>query len=185
MLDSIKKFKTAGIIISILLFICGVVICVKPARVGLYVTWFMMAYLLVNGIFRLVRYFCIPKEVRTGWMLADGIISTLVAIIILCGIADTPILSTISLVAVIGYFIGFYEIFVGISQICGSGAAKAVGASSGWLIFIGIVNILCGIFVVCRPVISFIAFEWIIGLYMIIFSITAFIECLCMKKKED
>lgn len=182
MADAIKKFKTVGIIVSILLVICGIVLFSIPARAGLFITWFMLAYLLVNGVFRLFRYFFLPKEDRTGWMLADGIISTLVGLLILYEIALAPIMSTISLIAFIGYFIGFYEIFVGISQLCGSGAAKAAGVSSGWLIFIGIVNILCGIFVVCHPVISFVAFEWIIGLYMIIFGITTFIECLCMKK---
>lgn len=182
--SAIKKFKAVGIIISVLLIIAGIVMFSMPAKSTIYLSIVFLAALLVNGIGRLIRYFMIPKDIRNGWMLADGIISTIISIILLVYIADAPLMTALSNISFVGYLVGFYEIFIGISQLCSIGNVKANGGSAGWAIFIGIINILCGIFVISHPILSIISFEWIIGVYLVIFGITTLIECCCAKKEN-
>lgn len=181
---NLKKVKIVGIVLAILLIISGILIFTTPLGSGIIFSWIIMGYLLVNGIYRLVRYFALPKESRNGWMLADGIISTIISILIIVEIVVTPFGTTLGIIAMLGYMLGFYELFVGINQLCSTSEVKSVGGSIGWLIFIGIINILCGLFVIVHPVMSYFAFEWIIGIYMLIFGFTMLIESICMKNTD-
>ncbi len=182
--SSIKKSKTVGIIVSIILALCGILIFTTPVGSGIAFAWAMMVTMFTNGLFRVARYFMLPKENRNGWMLADGIISSVLGFIILAEIIAKPLGSTLGIISVMGFFIGFYEIITGINQLCSVGAVKQAGNSGGWMIFIGIVNILCGIFVASHPIISYFAMEWMIGFYLCVFGICTFIECLCMKSNK-
>ncbi len=183
MTNAIKKFKAVGIVVSILVILAGIFMFTRPVGTGIIFAWTAMAFMLVNGIYRIARYFGIPKEARNGWMLADGIISVIVAVWILVEIFAKPFAGTLGLVVMLGYIAGFYQVFAGITQLCTSGKAKELGASSGWMIFLGIVNILCGLFVMSHPIVSYFAFEWVSGIYLCIFGITTLIECICMKKE--
>jgi len=182
---AIKKFKTAGIIVSILLIIGGILILSTPIGSGIAFAWAMLITLLINGVYRLIRYFMLPKEVRNGWMLADGIISTLFSVLILIDITAAPFGAALGIIAMLGYLVGFYEIFTGINQLCSISAVKAAGGSYGWMIFAGVLNLICGIFVVGHPIISYFALEWILAIYLLIFGITTLIECVCVKAKKD
>lgn len=178
---SVQKSKITGIIISILLALCGVLIFTTPIGSGVMFTWAMMITMTVNGAFRLVRYFLLPKEARNGWILADGIISVVLGILILAEIIARPLGATFGIVGVIGFFIGFYEIIIGINQLCSVGAVNKAGGSGGWMIFIGIVNVICGIFVATHPIISYFVMEWMFGFWLCVMGICTFIECLCIK----
>lgn len=183
--DSVfKKIKSGGIVLSILLIICGILIFTTPVGNGIFFTRVIIAYLFVNGIYRLVRYFGLPKELHNGWMLADAIISIVISILIVAELLVKPFGTTLGIIAMMGYLIGFYEFFVGINQLCSTSEVKTAGGSIGWLIFIGILNILCGMLVIAHPIMSYFTFEWMIGIYMCIFGITMLIECLCMKKTD-
>lgn len=182
MAEVMKKFKAVGMIVSILVILAGIFMFTRPVGTGIVFAWTAMVFMLVNGIYRIARYFGIPKEVRNGWMLADGIVSVVVAAWILIEIFAKPLAGTLGLVVMLGYIAGFYQVFAGITQLCTSGKAKELGGSFGWMIFLGIVNILCGLFVMSRPVLSYFAFELVSGIYLCIFGITTFIECICIKK---
>ena len=184
--DSVfKKIKNGGVVLSILLIICGILIFTTPVANGIFFTRFIIAYLLVNGIYRFVRYFGLSKELRNGWMLADAIISIVISILLVTDLLVQPFGTTLGIITMLGYLIVFYEFFVGINQLCYTNEVKKTGGSIGWLIFVGIINILCGILVIANPIISYFSFEWIIGIYMCVFGITMLIECLCMKTKNN
>ncbi len=184
-IEAIKKFKAVGIVVSILLIIGGILILSTPIGSGIAFAWAMLITLLINGVYRLIRYFVLPKESRNGWMLADGIISTLFSVLILVEITVAPFGAALGIISMLGYLVGFYEIFTGINQLCSISDVKAAGGSSGWMIFAGILNIICGIFVVAHPIISYFALEWILAIYLLIFGITTLIECVCVKTKKD
>ena len=113
--NAIKKYKTMGIFVSILIAICGILIFTKPVGSGIFFAYLMMASLFVNGLFKLITYFTLPKDKRNGWILADGIFSAIVGIFILYAISVTPAKTVLEFIWLIGYFVGFYEIFIGIS----------------------------------------------------------------------
>ncbi len=177
--NTMRQFKSWGIIISILLAVAGIILVSRPIISTGYGTYFITAALCINGIYRLFRYFSIPKENRNGWLLADGILSALLGVIILIELLAKPFASTFGIIGFTTYLIGFYEMFVGITQLCSSGAVKAAGGSMGWTIFIGIVNILCSMFVISHPFIAAFASTWISGFYLIIFGIAMLIELIC------
>jgi len=179
--SAVKKSKTVGIITSIILVLCGILVFTTPIGSGIMLAWAMMITMAVNGALRLIRYFMLPKEARNGWILADGIISVVLGILILCEIVARPLGATFGIISVIGFFLGFYEIIIGINQLCSVGAVKQNGGSGGWMIFVGIVNIICGMFVVTHPIVSYFVMEWMISFWLCVFGICTFIECLCMK----
>ncbi len=162
-----KNSKFIGIAISILMIICGIIAYAIPGKTLAFYVWFIVGTLIVNGIYKLAVYFTTPKESKNGWLLADGIISTLIGILLFTALLDTPIITTFNLISSIGFLLGFYEVFVGINQLCNLGMAE----SKGWTIFIGIINIICGFVILTFPVVSIITVEWALALFLVIFGI--------------
>ncbi len=179
--NAIKKSKTIGIIASIIMVLGGIAVVSMPVASEFVILWTLLGVMLVNGIFRICRYCILPKEERNGWMLADGIVSTIIAVLVFFPLFKTPVISSIIAIRTLGYFFGFYEIFVGITQLCSSGTAK----STGWAIFLGIVNIICGLVITVYPFIASTYMNLFLGFYAIVFGVIMFIECLCMKKDEE
>ena len=182
--NTMRQFKSWGIIISILLAIAGIILVSRPVISTAYGTYFIVGALCINGIYRLFRYFFLPKENRNGILLADGILSAFLGILILIELLAKPFGTTFSTIGFAAYLIGFYEMFVGITQLCSAGAVKATGGSMGWTIFMGIVNILCSIFVISHPFIAAFASTWILGFYLIVFGIAMLIELICTPSAE-
>lgn len=182
--SSVKKNKSLGIIVSILIALCGILIFTTPIGSGVLFIWAIMAAMFVNGISKVISYFLLPKETRNGWLLAIGIISIILSLLFIEGVVAKPLGLTLGIFGMIGYFMGFYEIVNGISQLFSAGAVKNAGGSGGWLIFIGIVNIICGIFVASHPIFSYFALEVMTGFYLCVIGVCSFIECLCMKSDK-
>lgn len=179
--NAIKKSKTIGIIASIIAVLGGIIVVSRPIATEFVILWTLLGVMLVNGIFRICRYCILPKEERNGWMLTDGIVSTVIAILVFFPLFKTPVISSVISIQTLGYFFGFYEIFVGVTQLCSCGVAK----SKGWAIFLGIVNIIYGLIVTTAPFIALTLMNYFLGFYAIVFGVIMFIECLCMKKDVE
>ncbi len=174
-----KAFKTGGIILAVLFILCGILMASIPGRMSAFNAWFILGALIVNGIYKLVFYFCADKEKRNGWILADGIISVLLGAMVLVDLFSAPIRTTVGIVAGMGFLIGFYEVFIGVNQLCSISVAKAAGKSSGWLIFLGILNLICGFVVMYHPIISAVLAQWIFAIYLIVFGVSKLFEAIC------
>ncbi len=169
-----KKSKFVGAAIALLMIICGIIAYAVPGKTLAFYVWFIVGALAVNGIQKLVIYFVISKESKNGWMLADGIITTLLGILLFTALVDTPVITTFNLISSIGFLLGFYEVFTGINRLCNLGMSE----SKVWTVFIGILNIICGFVVITFPVISIITVEWMLALFLVVFGVINLLSAL-------
>ena len=75
--------KTAGIVIAICMVVLGILIFVAPIIMGLGFAYIVTIGFIVYGVFQIIAYVRTPSDYRNGWTLANGIIFTLLGILIL------------------------------------------------------------------------------------------------------
>jgi len=105
--------------------IFGIMLFAWPIASAAMLLWFIMAWLLVSGIFKIVAAVQLPSGDASKWLLGlDGFFSMIIGIML------------ISLPGIEGLFvmcllIGFYAIFAGIALISLSFMVKSTRAQSG------------------------------------------------------
>ncbi len=168
--------KTAGIIIAICMVVIGILIFSAPLILGLGLGYLVTIGFIVYGIFQIIAYVRTPAEYRNGWTIANGIIFTLLGILILAQALGTPF-GNLNMLSTFSFIIGFFALFGGITQISSYGAFKKSGEpGSGWILASGIINLLLGILIICAPIAGWFTIEWIFAIYLIVGGIALFAE---------
>ncbi|BDF57353.1 hypothetical protein CE91St36_01700 [Christensenellaceae bacterium] len=168
--------KTAGIIIAICMIVIGVLIFMAPLITGLGIAYLITVGFIVYGIFQIIAYARTSSDYRNGWTLANGIIFALLGILILVQALGTQ-LGALNMLSVFSFFIGFFALFGGITQISSYGAFKKAGEpGAGWILASGIINLVLGILIVCAPIAGWFTMEWIFAIYLIVGGIALFAE---------
>ena len=81
--------KTAGIVIAICMVVLGILI-LPSAHHGLGIAYLVTIGFIAYGIFEIVAMSAPPADYRNGWTIANGIIFTLLGIMILAeALADS------------------------------------------------------------------------------------------------
>jgi uncharacterized membrane protein HdeD (DUF308 family) len=127
--------------------------------------------LIVGGVFRFAGAFAIPAE--NGWVRALqallAVLSFAVGIYLLGHVA-------LSLL-ILALLLGFYWMFHGITELFTAiGHAELPGRA--WIILSGILSIIVGVILVVAPGISLFALTLVVGVWLIVFGVTAVIRAL-------
>lgn len=157
---------------GILSLAVGVVALVWPGKTVLVVAIVFAIWLIVSGIFSIVRGFA---HGLTGGMRAlfiiTGILSLVLGIFAIRG--EFQELYILSLFIGIGFlFRGFASLFLGFENKDGR----------GWNIFFGIVMIIGGVIVLVWPGISLVTLTWVVGIWLIIIGIYEVIAAFSVKR---
>ena len=150
----------------------GVVALVWPGKTVIVVAIVFAIWLIVSGIFSIVRGFA---HGLTGGMRAlfiiTGILSLVLGIFAIRG--EFQELYILSLFIGIGFlFRGFASLFLGFENKDGR----------GWNIFFGIVMIIGGVVVLVWPGISLITLTWVVGIWLIIIGIYEIVAAFGVKR---
>jgi uncharacterized membrane protein HdeD (DUF308 family) len=150
----------------------GVVALVWPGKTVIVVAIVFAIWLIVSGIFSLVRGFA---HGLTGGMRAlfiiTGILSLVLGIFAIRG--EFQELYILSLFIGIGFlFRGFSSLFLGFESKEGRGSN----------IFFGIVMLIGGVVVLVWPGISLITLTWVVGIWLIIIGIYEIIAAFSVKR---
>ncbi|WP_066645781.1 HdeD family acid-resistance protein [Christensenella timonensis] len=168
--------KTAGIIIAICMVVLGILIWVKPVASAFTLGYIVTVGFIIYGVFEVVMYFKTPSELRNGWTLANGIIFTLLGVLVLLQ-ALGSLAGALDMLSLFSFLIGFFALFGGITQIASYGAFKKSGEpGSGWILASGIINLVLGIMIIAAPFAGFAVLEWIFSFYLILGGIALFAE---------
>ena len=168
--------KTAGIVIAICMVVIGVLILLAPYTMGIGIGYFVTAGFIVYGIFEIIAYVRIHPDLRNGWTLANGIIFTLIGLLILIEALGSHI-GKLNMLSTFSFIIGFFALFGGITQISSYGAFKRAGEpGTGWILASGIINLILGILIICAPITGFFTLEWIFAFYLIVGGVALFAE---------
>ena len=104
------------------------------------------------------------KQRLWGWLIVEGVISVIAGIFALV----LPGLSALAL----GFIIGFWALFLGISQIVESiMLRRSLGSVWLWLLITGVIVLIWGIFVLASPAVGLLTVLWVLGTFAILFGI--------------
>ena len=157
---------------GILSLAVGIVALVWPGKTVIVVAIVFAIWLIVSGIFSIVRGFA---HGLTGGMRAlfiiTGILSLVLGIFAIRG--EFQELYILSLFIGIGFlFRGFASLFLGFESKEGR----------GWNIFFGIVMIIGGVVVLVWPGISLVTLTWVVGIWLIIIGIYEIVAAFGVKR---
>ncbi|MGG8495401.1 HdeD family acid-resistance protein [Tenacibaculum sp. TC6] len=150
---------------GILFIIIGCIALYHPGEalytIGLYIGYFM----LVSGIFYLFALFSKKNNDRSkSWYLIEGLLDVILGILIV----TSPVLT----VTVLPYFIGFWIVFLGISQLSFSfGLDKGFSGIKTWFIVLGIISLFFGFMIINSPLISGIQLTVLLGIFFLAYGI--------------
>jgi len=174
-----KGVRTAGIIIALLMMALGVMALVIPGRTALLVAWLFLAGIAVYGLFDIVMYIKAPSGERQTWLLINGIFCLLLGVLALLNTEAA------GKVLILSTALCFQMVSAGIGRITLASQLKKNGQTgTGMLTFSGIINILCAIFFITSPFMMTIAYEMIMGIYLIIGGITLLVQMFSKPKAE-
>lgn len=168
--------RKTGIVASIVLAVLGLLTFFTPISVGMGMAYLLTAGLMVYGISQTVAFFRAPKEARSGWSLVNGIMLLLFSGFTLWS-GLSGVYGTLQMIASLSYVAGFLTIAAGISQISTFFALQRA-SGSGWIMAIGILNLLLSLVILANPVASWFTLTSVWGIYLTVSGIALFAESL-------
>lgn len=138
-MDTTKKHDWGLIVAGIVLVLCAMFIMAMPALSLITLTAIAGAGFLVSGIFDIINYIRFRKSMNiSGWVIAYGILDIILGLMFL--------LHPLAFAGVIPWMIGAFFVIFGIFEAIGSFSVKKAGVPLwGWMLFSGIVSVLCGV----------------------------------------
>lgn len=152
----------------------GIVIAIHPKHSVYAVAVLLGAWLIIAGIFRIVRAIA-DRADRAGTRSLNallGLVSILFGLLVLHRTWET--------VAVIGFIVGLYWVIAGVGDFYG--AYIAGGATRWLLVFGGLVSVIVGIIALAYPGLSLTIIAFLFGLWLVAFGLIAIIWALQMRR---
>lgn len=170
--------KTWGVLLflGLLSIVIGIVIMAWPGKTVVVVAVILAIWLVVSGIFEIVRGF---GRGLSGGMRAllfiGGVLSLILGLFAFRGfvVEDSPI----DAVWLLALFVAINFIFSGIGQLFTAGEVKE---GRGWNIFGGIVSLLLGIIILVVPG-DVVLLAWIFGIFVVISGIMLIVSAFRVK----
>ena len=140
--------KTLWLISGVLLVFAGVLAIVAPSSILLSLTIVFGLTMLISGIISVAVYiFCSKHLYGAGWLLAEGILTALLGLFVLC--------DQVAMVSVIPYVFGLWSVFSGVIRAVDSLEIKRFGVNGWyWMMLVGVAEIVLGFATFIRPVIA-------------------------------
>lgn len=170
--------KTWGVLLflGLLSIAIGIVIMVWPGKTVVVVAVILAIWLVVSGIFEIIRGF---SRGLSGGMRAllfiGGVLSLILGLFAFRGfvVEDSPL----DAVWLLALFVAINFIFSGIAQLFTAGEVKE---GRGWNIFGGIVTLLLGIIILVVPS-DLVLLAWIFGIFVVISGIMLVVSAFRVK----
>lgn len=172
--------KILSTIMGILLVIGGVYCMLTPGITFLTLGWVLGVLLLISGIELIVCYFggrkvCIPS----AWDLALGILTTVLAIVIL-----TNNYAQFFTELILAYMLGVWIVVSGALRIFAAFGLKKLEVSIWWLsLVVGVLLILAGIYAFFHPIVAAITLGVMAGLYVTVQGVNLIVFGISMRKR--
>lgn len=165
--------------VGIVSIIVGIFIIRQPETATAAAALLFAIFLLVSGIFQIVRAFAHGLSGGLRALTAiSGAISLLLGFVALRAFFDQD--NVLLSGYILAIFIGISFLFNGMGELMMGIAAKGQ-QGRGWMIFAGIVYIIAGGVVIATPQ-SIIAIFWIVGIWLIVMGIFEVISAFIVRK---
>ena len=168
--------RVLWLIVGVLLIAVGVYFIASPGATIASLSLLIGISILISGIVDIIIY-AISREViaGAGWLLADGIITVLLAALLLC--------NQWVLTAIQPFLFSMWILFSGVAKTVDSFELKRFGVKGwGWFTALGILLIVAGFITFFSPVISIVTIAILVGISLILHGITAVLQALFTKR---
>ena len=142
--------------------VLGFLLLTRPVMTGLVLVQFMAVYWIAGGVVDVVHG-VFAREKGWGWNIAGGIVGILAGFVIL----GHPIIGAALTAATLFILAAFTAIFSGVTNILG--CRSQAGRSWSWgRFFLGVLQVIIGIFMLWHPILGTLTFTTALGLVAIV-----------------
>ncbi|QQO10131.1 HdeD family acid-resistance protein [Breznakiella homolactica] len=163
-------WRIAWILVGLALIGIGVFFISSPNANLVTLSVLIGIVMLINGIIDIVAYARYRKiMISPGWELAEGIITVIVALVILFNYWVAA--------AILPFIISVWVLFAGITRTVTSFDLRRVGISSwGWSLFLGIAEIVFAVLSFFNPFVTALTIGLLVGIFFIFQGVTAILK---------
>lgn len=161
--------RVGGIIASLCLIILGAAIFFFPIGSLVITTWLFTAGVGIYGLSLILIYIKTPSWMRSGWLLASGIMAIILFFVMLPVYGEIKFFSNLG---VIMFLLAFHSISSGITTLTVLPIISAAGGSKGLAIFSGILSILVGFFMIFSPFLMGLAEIYFLAVWLIVIGVS-------------
>jgi uncharacterized membrane protein HdeD (DUF308 family) len=161
--------------VGIVSIVVGALLVFRPAGSTWVLAVLLAIYLIISGIFSLVRAFApgLPGSYR-ALLIIGGAIGLLLGLLMFRFGPDEKI-------EILGIFVGVWFLFSGVASLFGAGEVQA---GRGWAIFNGVVYLIAGIVLLVTPYAVEI-FVWVAGIWLVVLGLFEIISSFQVKAAGD
>ncbi len=171
-----KKIKSAGTIAAVVMGAIAAAAIFAPAFTAVTTAYLFTGGFTAYGIYKIVSYVKMPKPLRSGYMLADGLLSSFLGGMILFDAFSGPE-GKAGMIATLAFAAGFMALFNGVSETADYFSLRKAGfPGAGFILFSGILRMLLGGLIIMDPFFGYFSIQMILGIFMMITAISLFIE---------
>ena len=162
--------RVLWIVAGVLLIIVGIYCLFNPDVGLLSLSLYIGSAMLISGIIDIVIFAkWNGKMFGTGWFLADGILTVLLALFLLFNQAFTMLS--------LPFIFGMWLLFSGINQFVNSFELQSFGVRGwGWLTALGILRAVVGFFSLFDPIANLFALSILVGILLICEGVAAIVR---------
>lgn len=162
--------RVLWIVAGVLLIIVGIYCLFNPDVGLLSLSLYIGSAMLISGIIDIVIFAkWNGKMFGTGWFLADGILTVLLALFLLFNQAFTMLS--------LPFIFGMWLLFSGINQFVNSFELQSFGVRGwGWLTALGILLAVVGFFSLFNPIANLFALSILVGILLICEGVAAIVR---------
>ena len=174
MLASIGRIWWLLLFGGIISLVVGIVIISWPTPTVIVVAVLFAIYLIISGIFEIVRSFASGLTGGTrALLLITGVLSVILGIFAIRSAADNA-------VNLLGIFVGIAFLFRGFASLFMGFDSKE---GRGWNIFFGIIMLVGGVVILVQPALSLTTLAWVVGIWLIMIGIYEIIASLVVRNR--
>ena len=164
--------KVLSIIMGVIVVVLGVWCVMTPVSTFGTVSWIAGFAMIIEGVGKIMSFFTEKKVGKPDvFLLVGGILSTVLGVVLLVSLGMRWAYDLF-----VAYLVACWVIVAGITNIVrafnlrnldGSRAARSLGSNWGWVLALGILLLVVGIWGFFNPVMVMVALGWQIGFAVI------------------
>lgn len=174
MLASIGRIWWLLLFGGIISLAVGIVIISWPTPTVIVVAVLFAIYLIISGLFEIVRSFASGLTGGTrALLLITGVLSVILGIFAIRSAADNA-------VDLLGIFVGIAFLFRGFASLFMGFDSKE---GRGWNIFFGIIMLVGGVVILVQPALALTTLAWVVGVWLVLIGIYEIIASLVVRSR--
>ena len=174
MLASIGRIWWLLLFGGVISLVVGIIVISWPDKTVIVVAVLFAIYLIISGIFEIVRSFASGLTGGTrALLLITGVLSVILGIFAIRSAADNA-------VELLGIFVGIAFLFRGFASLFMGFDSKE---GRGWNIFFGIIMLVGGVVILVQPALSLTTLAWVVGIWLILIGIYEIIAAFIVRSR--